>query len=77
MNFVFQFRLHRESAISKITRFHHDDQDENRLNYFNFFRRFVELQNETNHRRTTLFVDLNKKELINQTETFWNIENVL
>ena len=63
MNFVFQLRLHHENAISKMTRFHHDDQDENRLNYFDFFRRFVEFQNETNHRRITLFVDFNEKKI--------------
>ena len=60
-----------------MTRSHHDDQNENRLNYFDFFRRLVELQNETSHRRTTLLVDLNEEELINQTKIFWNIENVL
>ena len=65
MNFVFQLRLHRESAISKMTRSHHDDQDKNRLNYFDLFRRLVELQNETSHHRTILFVDLNEKESIN------------
>ena len=59
-----------------MTRFHHDDQNENRLNYFDFFRRLVELQNETSHRRITLFIDLNEEESINQTEIFWNIENV-
>ena len=59
-----------------MARSHHDDSNENRLDYFNFFRRLVELQNEMNHRRTTLFVDLNKEESINQTEIFWNIENV-
>ena len=60
-----------------MTRFHHDDPNENRLNYLDLFRRFVKLQNETNHRRTTLLVDFNEKESINQTEIFWNIENVL
>ena len=59
-----------------MTRFHHDDQNENRLNYFDFFRRLVEFQNETNYRRTTLFVDFNEKKLINQTKIFWNIENM-
>ena len=53
-----------------MTRSHHDDQNENRLNYFDFFRRLVEFQNEMNHRRTTLLVDFNEKESINQTETF-------
>ena len=70
MNFVFQSRSHRESAISEITRFHHDDQNENRLNYFNFFRRLIELQNKTSHCRTTLFINFSEKESINQTETF-------
>ena len=60
-----------------MTRFHHDDSDKNRLDYFDLFGRLVELQNETSHRRTTVFVDLNEEESINQTETFWNIENVL
>ena len=60
-----------------MARSHHDDSNENRLNYSDLFRRLAELQNETNHRRTTLLVDLNEEELINQTETFWNIENVL
>ena len=77
MNFVFQFHLHRESAISEMTRFHHDDQNENRLNYLDFFRQFVEFQNKTNHRRTTLFVDFNEKKSINQAEILWNIENAL
>ena len=70
MNFVFQFCLHCESAILKMTRSHHDDQDENRLNYLNFFRRLVEFQNETNHRQTTLFINFNKKKSINQAEIF-------
>ena len=70
MNFVFQFHLHRESTISEMTRFHHDNQNENRLNYFDFFRRLIEFQNEMNHHRMTLFVDLNEKESINQAETF-------
>ena len=60
-----------------MTRSHHDDSNENRLDYSDLFRRLVELQNETSHRRTTLFVDLNEKRSINQAETFWNIENVL
>ena len=60
-----------------MTRSHHDDQNENRLSYLDLSRRLVEFQNETSHRRTTLFVDLNEKEPINQTETSWNIENVL
>ena len=60
-----------------MARFHHDDQDENRLNYFDLFRRLAEFQNEMSHRRTTLLVDLNEEESINQTEIFWNIENVL
>ena len=60
-----------------MTRFHHDDQNENRLNYFDLSRRLAELQNETSHRRTTLFVDFNEEESINQTEILWNIENVL
>ena len=60
-----------------MARSHHDDQNENRLNYFDLFRRLAELQNETSHRRTTLLVDFNEEESINQTETFWNIENVL
>ena len=60
-----------------MARSHHDDQNENRLNYLDLFRRLAELQNETSHRRTTLFVDLNEEESINQTETLWNIENVL
>ena len=68
MNLVFQSHLHCENAISKMTRFHHDDQDENRLNYLDFFQRLVKLQNETSHCRTILFVDFNEKELINQTE---------
>ena len=59
-----------------MTRSHHDDSNENRLNYFDLFRRLVELQNETSHRWTTLFVDFNEEESINQTEIFWNIENV-
>ena len=59
-----------------MTRSHHDDSNENQLNYLDFFWQFVELQNETNHRRTTLFVDFNKKKSINQTKIFWNIENV-
>ena len=50
MNFVFQSYLHRKSAISEITRFYHDDQNENRLNYLDFFRQLVEFQNETSHR---------------------------
>ena len=49
MNLVFQSRLHRENAISKMARSYHDDQNENRLNYFDLFRRLVELQNEMNH----------------------------
>ena len=61
MNLVFQFRLHYENAISEMTRFHHDDQNENRLNYFDFSRRFVELQNKTSFRQIILFVDLNEK----------------
>ena len=73
----FKPRLHRESAISEMARSHHDDQNENRLNYFDLFRRLAELQNETSHRRTTLFVDFNEKKSINQTEILWNIENVL
>ena len=60
-----------------MARFHHDDQDENRLSYPDFSRRLVELQNETSHRRTTLLVDFNEKGPTNQAETFWNIENVL
>ena len=60
-----------------MTRSHHDDQNENRLNYSDFFRRLVKLQNEMSHRRTTLLADLNEEKSINQTETFWNIENVL
>ena len=60
-----------------MARSHHNDPNENRLDYSDLFRRLVELQNETNHRRTTLLADLNEKEPINQTETFWNIENVL
>ena len=60
-----------------MTRSHHDDPDENWLNYFDLSRRLVEFQNETSYRRTTLFVDLNEKESINQAETSWNIENVL
>ena len=60
-----------------MTRSHHDDPNENWLNYFDLFRRLVEFQNETSHRRTTLSVNLNEKKSINQTETFWNIENVL
>ena len=58
-------------------RFHHDDPNENRLGYFDLSRRLVELQNETSHRRTTLFVDLNEEKSINQAETLWNIENML
>ena len=60
-----------------MTRSHHDDQNENRLSYSDLFRRLVELQNETSHRRTTLLVDFNEEKPINQTEIFWNIENVL
>ena len=60
-----------------MARFHHDDQDKNRLGYPDLFRRLVELQNETSHRRTTLLVDFNEEESANQAETFWNIENVL
>ena len=60
-----------------MTRSHHDDSDENRLGYSDFSRRLAELQNETSHRRTTLFADLNEEGSINQAETFWNIENVL
>ena len=60
-----------------MARFHHDDPNENRLSYSDLFRRLVELQNETSHRRTTLLADLNEEEPINQTETLWNIENVL
>ena len=60
-----------------MTRFHHDDSNENQLSYFDLFRRLVELQNETSHRRMTLFVDLNEKKSINQAKIFWNIENVL
>ena len=60
-----------------MTRSHHDDSNENRLNYSDLFRRLAELQNKTSHRRTTLLVDFNKEESINQTEIFWNIENVL
>ena len=59
-----------------MARSHHDDPNENRLNYSDLFRRLVELQNEMSHRRTTLLVDLNEEESINQTEIFWNIENV-
>ena len=59
-----------------MTRFHHDDLNENRLSYLDLFRRLVELQNETSHRRTTLSADLNEKESINQTEILWNIKNV-
>ena len=59
-----------------MARFHHDDSNENRLSYSDLFRRLVELQNEMSHRRTTLLVDLNEEESINQTEIFWNIENV-
>ena len=65
-----QSRLHRESATSEMTRFHHDDQDENRLSYSDLFRRLVELQNETSHRQTILSADLNEEGPINQTETF-------
>ena len=53
-----------------MTQFHHDDQNNNRLNYLDFFRRLVELQNEMSHRRTTLFVDFNEEKSINQTEIF-------
>ena len=60
-----------------MTQSHHDDQNENRLSYSDFFRRLVELQNETSHCRITLLVDFNEEEPINQAETFWNIENVL
>ena len=60
-----------------MARSHHDDQDENRLDYSDFSRRLVELQNETSHRRTTLSADSNEKKSINQAETLWNIENVL
>ena len=60
-----------------MARSHHDDPNENRLNYPDLSRRLVELQNKTSHRRTTLFADLNEVEPINQTEIFWNIENVL
>ena len=60
-----------------MTRSHHDDQNENRLDYLDLFRRLVKLQNETSHRRTTLLVDFNEKESINQIKIFWNIENVL
>ena len=60
-----------------MARSHHNDQDENRLNYFDLSRRFVELQNETSHRRTTLFADFNEEGPTNQAEIFWNIENVL
>ena len=77
IQFLFNLVYIVKMPISKMTRFHHDDQDENRLDYLDFFRRFVELQNETSHRRTTLFVDLNEEESINQTEILWNIENVL
>ena len=59
-----------------MTRSHHDDQNENRLNYFDFFRRLVEFQNKTNHCWMTLLVDFNEKESINQTKIFWNIENM-
>ena len=59
-----------------MARSHHDDSNENRLNYSDLSRRLAELQNEMSHRRTTLFVDLNEKESINQAEIFWNIENV-
>ena len=59
-----------------MTRSHHDDQNENRLDYFDLSRRLAEFQIKTSHRRTTLLVDLNEKESINQTETLWNIENV-
>ena len=44
-----------------MTQFHHDDQNENRLNYFDLFRRFIELQNKINYCRITLFVDFNEK----------------
>ena len=77
MNLIFQLRLHRENAIPEMTRFHHDDQNENQLDYSDLFRRLVELQNETSHRRMTLLVDFNEEESINQTEILWNIENVL
>ena len=59
-----------------MARSHYDDPNENRLNYSDLFRRLAELQNETSHRRTTLLVDLNEKESINQAEILWNIENV-
>ena len=60
-----------------MARFHHDDPNENRLDYSDLSRRLAELQNEISHRRTTLLVDFNKEGSINQAETFWNIENVL
>ena len=60
-----------------MARSHHDDSNENRLNYLDLFWRLVELQNETSHHRTTLFADFNEEESIDQAETFWNIENVL
>ena len=49
MNFVFQFRLHCKNMILEMTQSHHDDQNKNRLNYFDFFQRLVELQNKTNY----------------------------
>ena len=60
-----------------MARFHHDDQNENRLNYLDLSRRLAELQNKTSHRRTILPVDFNEEEPINQAEILWNIENVL
>ena len=59
MKSIFQIYLYCENTISKMTRFPYNNQNENWLNYFDFFRQVVELQNETNHRRTILFVDLN------------------
>ena len=64
MNSIFKSHLHCESAISEITQFHHDDQNENQLNYFHFFQQFVEFQNETSYCRMTLLVNFNEKELI-------------
>ena len=63
--------------ISERMQSHYDNQNKNRLNYCDFFRRLVELQNEMNQYRTTLFVDLNEEESINRIKNFQNIEDVL
>ena len=70
MNSTFRLRSHCDNATLKMTRSQYNDENENCLNYLDFFQRLVELQNGTSHRQTIIFIDFNEKKSINQTEIF-------